>query len=249
MNARNMPIDVQTQAKIDLSAALRSASRMGLGEGVCNHFSLAVPGTDDRFYINPHGFHWSEVTPDDIVTVDIAGKVVAGRHTVEPTAFFIHSRIHRGNAKARCVLHTHMPFATALTLLEMGRLEPVSQTAMKFYGKVAYDDQYNGLALDDTEGDRMMKCLGDASVLFLANHGVIVTGESVAYAFDDLYYLERACMAQVLAESTGKRLRPIEPSVAAATVQQMDADRTQSTLHFESLKRLLDRDDTGWRGV
>ncbi len=249
MNARNTHADVQSEAKVDLAAALRSASRMGLAEGVCNHFSFAVPGSEDRFYINPQGLHWSEVTPGDIVTVDVDGNVVEGRHKIEPTAFFIHSRIHRGNPNARCVLHTHMPFATALTLLEMGRLEPVSQNAMKFYGKVAYDDQYNGLALDDMEGDRMMRCLGDASVLCLANHGVVVTGESVAHAFDDLYYLERACMVQVLAESTGRRLRPIARPIAEATVRQIDADRTQSVLHFASLKRLLDRDEAGWRGA
>jgi ribulose-5-phosphate 4-epimerase/fuculose-1-phosphate aldolase len=246
MNAP-MPINAKLQARIDLTAALRSASRMGLGEGICNHFSVAVPGTDDLFYINPQGFHWSELTPADIVTVDVNGRVVAGKHTVEPTAFYIHYRIHRGNPKARCVLHTHMPFATALTLLEDGRLEPVSQTALKFYGKVAYDDQYNGLVLDDAEGDRIVARLGNSTVLFLANHGVVVCGETVGYAFDDLYYLERACMAQVLAAGTGKKLRQIASAVAAATVQQMDGDRTQNVLHFEALKRLLDRDEPGWR--
>lgn len=247
MNAR-VPVDEKTQAKIDLTAALRCASRMGLGEGICNHFSYAVPGTDDRFYINPQGYHWSELTPDHIVTVDVNGKVVAGKHKVEPTAFFIHYRIHRANPKARAVLHTHMPFATALTMLAGGRLEAVSQTSLKFYGKVAYDDQYNGLVLDDAEGDRIVNCLGNASVLFLANHGVIVTGESVGLAFDDLYYLERAAMAQVLAAGTGKPLRPISHTVAAATVAQMDGDRTQNYLHFEALKRILDRDEPGWRG-
>ncbi len=127
----------------------------------------------------------------------------SGKHTVEPTAFFIHGRIHRANPRAQCVLHTHMPYATALTIIDGGELAWASQNALRFHGRVAYDRDYNGLALSDAEGDRMAAKLRDADVLFLANHGVIVCGASVAYAFDDLYYLERACMLQVLAH--GKR--------------------------------------------
>ena len=238
--------DALIQARIDLAAALRCATRLGLSEGVCNHFSLAAPGLADRFLINPQGFHWSEVTPADLLLVDGKGKVVEGRHTVEPTAFFIHGRIHRSKRAPACVLHTHMPFATALTMLEGGRLEPASQNALRFYGKVAYDEEYNGLVLDDAEGDRIATRLGDADVLFLANHGVIVCGETVGWAFDDLYYLERACMVQVLAQGTGKLLKRLSHTIASATTKQMANDRTQSDLHFAALKRLLDRDEAGW---
>jgi ribulose-5-phosphate 4-epimerase/fuculose-1-phosphate aldolase len=231
--------------RVDLAAALRQAWRMGLSEGVCNHFSLAVPDREGLFYINPQGLHWSEVRAADIVTVDVDGKIVAGHHFVEPTAFFIHSRIHRARPDAKCVLHTHMPFATALTLLEDPTLEPVSQTSLKFFGRIAYDTVYNGLALDAAEGDRMVSALGDANVMFLANHGVIVCGETVAWTFDDLYYLERAAMAQVLAASTGRKLKQIDARVAAATALDMETDeqRLQSELLFAALKRQLDRDD------
>ena len=167
----------ESRARIDLTAALRSASRLGLGEGICNHFSLALPAsssTPGHFLINPQGLHWSEITPADLVVVDAQGHKVAGKHSVEPTAFFIHSAIHRGNANARCVMHTHMPYATALTVVNGGRLEWASQNALKFYHRVAYDDHYNGLALDDAEGARMCGEMGDADVLFLGNHGVIV---------------------------------------------------------------------------
>ena len=115
--------DPVTQARIDLTAALRSAARMGLNEGVCNHFSLEMPGDPRKFLINPQGLHWSEITPADLMIVDGKGAVVEGKHTVEPTAFFIHGRIHLGKRK-KCVLHTHMPFATALTLLRPHRLRP-----------------------------------------------------------------------------------------------------------------------------
>jgi ribulose-5-phosphate 4-epimerase/fuculose-1-phosphate aldolase len=239
----------ESQLRIDLAAALRWASKLGFGEGVCNHFSAAIPGSAERFLINPQGLHWSEVTPADLVVVDAHGRKITGRHNVEPTAFFIHGSIHRGKPDARIVLHTHMPYATALTVIQAGRLEWASQNSLKFYGRVAYDDDYNGLALDDAEGERMCRQLANADVLFLANHGIIVTGLTLAETFDDLYYLERACMLQVLAAGTGKPLRVVSEAVAAKTGRQMQHESEQAALHFEALKRLLDRDDPGWRGV
>ena len=240
--------ELQSRARTDLTAALRWASRLGYGEGVCNHFSMEVPGQDGRFLINPQGLHWSEVTPADLAVVDARGRKVSGRHSIEPTAFFIHGSIHRGKPTARCVLHTHMPYATALTVIQGGRLEWVSQNALRFYDRVAYDDDYNGLALDDVEGERMCAKLVHADVLFLANHGVIVTGSTIAGAFDDLYYLERACMLQVLAMGTGRALRTVRETVAAKTGRQMSEEAAQAQLHFDALKRLLDRDEPGWRG-
>jgi ribulose-5-phosphate 4-epimerase/fuculose-1-phosphate aldolase len=234
------------EAKLDLVCALRWAAKQNLHEGVCNHFSVVVPGHDDRFLINPQGLHWLEVTAADIVTVDIDGKVLDGRHRVEPTAFYIHSRIHRAKPSARCVLHTHMPYATTLTGVLPGRLEFVSQQSTKFYKRVAYEDAYNGLATDTAEGDRMAAAVLDADVLFLANHGVIVCGPSVAFAWDDLYYLERACMLQVLGRGTGQTPRVIPQEIVELTASQMREDRPQAILHFAALRRLLDREDPGW---
>ena len=173
------------QDKIDLTCALRASAEMGLHEGVCNHFSYAVDG--ETFLINPQGIHWLELVPSDIVTVDAGGNRIAGNRAVEPTAFFIHSRIHRAKPSARCIMHAHMPYATALSLLEGGRLEWCSQNAVRFYGRTAYDSVYNGLALDDAEGDRICAALTKADVLFMANHGVLVCGDSIAHVFDDLY--------------------------------------------------------------
>src|SRR5215472_15045206 len=107
--------DPVTQARIDLAAALRCAARHDLNEGVCNHFSMTVPGREELFLVNPQGLHWSEITPQDLVMVDGAGEVIEGRHLVEASAFFIHGRLHAGNPRAKVVLHTHMPYATALT--------------------------------------------------------------------------------------------------------------------------------------
>jgi ribulose-5-phosphate 4-epimerase/fuculose-1-phosphate aldolase len=230
-----MPTTLLDAARADLACALRAADEYGLGEGVCNHFSLALP--DGSFLINPQGLHWREITPDDLVTIDAQGRKLAGRHTVEPTAFFIHGWIHRVAPQATCVLHTHMPCATALAMLDGGRLQMAHQNALRFFGAVAYDDDYRGLVLDDAEAERIARRLGSARVLFLANHGVIVVGPTVAWAFDDLYYLERACMHQLLAMGSGQPLKPIGEHVAARTARQMDGERQQSDLHLAALRR------------
>lgn len=234
------------EARIGLTAALRWADRLGLGEGICNHFSLEIPGRPGHFLINPQGIHWSEVTPGDLVIVDAHGRHVEGRHRVEPTAFFIHGAMHRAKPAAKCVLHTHMPYATTLTAIEGGRLEWASQNALKFHGRVAYEDAYNGLALDEAEGERICAMAHEADVLFLANHGVIVCGPTVAAAFDDLYYLERACMLQVMAWQTGKPLRIVPERVAGLAARQMAEDTEQAALHLAAIRRMLDRDAPGW---
>lgn len=238
----------QRQARLDLTAALRSAARLGLNEGVCNHFSLELPGEPDKFLINPQGLHWSELTPADLMLIDEKGIVLDGKHKVEPTAFFIHGRIHLGKRK-KCVLHTHMPYATALCLLEDGRLDcTANQNAMRFFGRVGYDAAYGGVALDEAEGDRICNALGDKDVVFLASHGVIVCGDNVPYAFDDLYFLERSCMVQIIATSTGKRLRSVPEDMVRKVCEQIEGERQQSVLHFDALKRILDREQPGWTG-
>ncbi|MDH3246785.1 MAG: aldolase [Saprospiraceae bacterium] len=231
------------QSKIDLAAALRWADHLGYGEGVCNHFSYAIPGTADLFLLNPQGVHWSEVTASDIITVNSEGTLIEGKWPIEPTAFFIHSKIHAMVPSAKCVLHTHMPNATALCALEKGRLLWISQNALRFYDQVTYDDAYNGLALDDSEGNRIAQLLHHKRVLFLANHGVIVTGEDIATAFDDLYYLERTCQVQVLAMSTGSPLKNIPSEICQKAFVQIQEERQQSYLHFEAIKRILKRQD------
>jgi len=237
------------QGRIDLAAALRWAARLELNEGVCNHFSLELAA--DRYLINPQGLHWSEVTAADILLINGAGEVLEGRHRLEPTAFFIHSWIHRLNSHARCVLHTHMPYATALTLVENGRLEWCNQNTLRFWNRVGYDDEYHGLALDEAEGRRIATALNGKDVLFSASHGVTVVAASVAWAFDDLYYLERACMHQVLAvrAADGKRLRRIPESLCEQVGRQIAGERQQSDLFLDSIKRILSREEPGWHDL
>lgn len=223
----------------DLALALRAAAHHGLSEGVCNHFSVALPGQDDVFLLNPRGLHWSEVQADDIVTCNAAGEQLSGRHPVEPTAMFIHAAVHRIARKA-VVMHTHMPHATALSLTTARALDTtLSQTAMRFHGRVAVDPHYNGLALDMREGERIAQAMQGADVVFLGNHGVIVCGQRIDHAYDDLYYLERACQVQLLAAASGHPLAPVEPALAARVAAQSHGERLQSELFFESLRRML----------
>jgi ribulose-5-phosphate 4-epimerase/fuculose-1-phosphate aldolase len=238
---------------LELACARRAADEFGLGEGVCNHFSLALP--DGRILINPQGVHWREMQPDDLVLLDADGRQIDGRHPVEPTAFFIHGAIHHQVPQAACVLHTHMPHATALTMIEGGRLAMAHQNALRFHEAIAYEDDYNGLALDTAEGERIARRMGQASVLFLANHGVIVTGPSVAWAFDDLYFLERACQTQVYAYMTGQKRRRVRQDVIATLRQQVafglegggvaPKGGSPAQRHFDALKRVLQRRGEG----
>lgn len=182
---------------------------------------------------------WSEVQADDIVMIDAQGQVLAGRHAVEPTAMFIHAAIHRIAGKA-CVLHTHMPYATALTLTRARALDTrLSQNAMRFHGRVAADAHYNGLALDIGEGERIAHAMQGADVVFLGNHGVVVCAERMDYAYDDLYYLERACMVEVLARHSGLPLEPVDEALAANVAAQTRGENLQAELFFKALGRKL----------
>jgi ribulose-5-phosphate 4-epimerase/fuculose-1-phosphate aldolase len=223
--------------RADLALALRAAARHGLAEGICNHFSIELPDASGRFLLNPRGMLWSEIGADDIVLIDGHGNKLAGRHEVEPTAMFIHAAVHRIGRKA-CVLHTHMPYATALTLTSDTALDTtLSQNAMRFHGRIAIDRHYNGLALDVREGERIATAMAGADVGFLGNHGVVVCGARIDHAYDDLYYLERACMVQVLAQSTGRPLVPVDAGIARRVAEQSLGERLQSELFFEALRR------------
>ena len=235
--------DAVWQARVDLAACFRMCDRLGLHEGICNHLSAMVPGSDELFLVNPYGWGFGEVTASRLLVCDFAGNVVAGVGVPEVTAFHIHARLHLRLPRARAAFHTHMPNATALAMLDGPPLAWAGQTALKFWGRIVVDDDYNGLAHDTAEGDRIAASMGDADVAFMRNHGIMVLGRSIAAAWDDLYYLERACEVQRLALSTGRPLRPVSPTVAEATARQMQADGGESArLHLESIKRVLDRE-------
>jgi ribulose-5-phosphate 4-epimerase/fuculose-1-phosphate aldolase len=254
MNASREPVwprsDAQRQARIDLAACHRLAARFGFNEGIDNHLTMLVPEHSERFYLAPFGLLWSEVKASDLLELDFSGKVVAGRGLVEDTALYIHLSAHRLLPQARCVLHTHMPYATAIGMLEDPRLAMAGQNALGFHDDIAYVE-YRGLALDYSEGERLARALGTKSILMLRNHGVLVTGRSAAQAFERLYFLERACQAQMLALSSGRPLHILPDSVVQATAAQFKAcdsvgGQERTELHFAALKRMLDRSEADY---
>ncbi len=231
------------QDRMDLAAALRLAEHFDLHEGICNHFSVQCDGPEERYLINAYGIHWSEITADNLLLIDGNGQVLEGDGNVEASARNIHIASHRANPRHKAIMHTHMPYATALTMLQGGRLLNAHQTACRYYGRIGYDDSFGGLAVTTDEGERIAsanKANQDIDVMFLANHGVVVSASSVALAFDDLYYLERASRQQVLAMSTGQELQIIPDDVVSRTHQQFARDAEHfAQMHFAALKRVI----------
>ncbi|TCM58715.1 ribulose-5-phosphate 4-epimerase/fuculose-1-phosphate aldolase [Rhizobium sp. PP-F2F-G48] len=248
---RNVSLETDEiwQARADLAACLRMAARLGLEEGICNHFSAVVPGHPDLFLVNRLGWAFQEATASSLLVCDFEGHVIAGDGVPEATAFYIHARLHKQNPRVGAAFHTHMPNATALSMVEGEPLVWAGQTALKFYGRVAVDAAYNGLALDESEGDRIAAVLGDKDILFMKNHGVMVCGPTIAEAWDDLYYLERAAEVQLKAMSTGRRLLPVSPEIATLAARQMrEGDPESARLHLESVRRVLDRQQPDYTG-
>jgi ribulose-5-phosphate 4-epimerase/fuculose-1-phosphate aldolase len=231
------------QARIDLAAVLRWSARLKYQQGVCNHFSLLAPGSEELFLVNPEGLFWSEVTASSLLLCDLDGTIVEGTGTVELSAFSLHAPIHRRNKSARAVLHTHSPYATALCLIDQARVEPVFLAGLQFFGKIAYDDDCHGAAFTTAEGDREAAILGDHNVLMMRNHGPIVVGPTIAAAFDRLYYLEQTCERQLLAMAAQRPLRAVGESYARELAGMVPVFDAYANKHLAAIKRVLDREE------
>ena len=233
---------IEQQLRVDLAAAFHLAVYYNLHEGIANHFSAVLP--DNRhFLVNPFGLHFSEITASNLIVCDFDGKVVQGDGEPSASAHHIHAPIHRLVPRAKVLLHTHQPHATALTMLAGGRLEWALHTTCRFYGRVAYDTDYDGVALSDSVGERMAGILGDAEVLFLSNHGIITAAPSVAQAWDDLYFIERAAQTQLIAMGSGKPMALLKPELIKQVAEQTRHERFDLGYidkHFAAQKRLLD---------
>jgi ribulose-5-phosphate 4-epimerase/fuculose-1-phosphate aldolase len=240
----------EAQARRDLAAAFRWAARLDWHESIANHFSVAISQDRCRFLMNPNGRHFSRVRASELLLLDARDESsVAGPDAPDPTAWYLHAQLHLHLPQARCVLHTHMPYATALCCIKDFELLMLDQNACRFHGRIAHDRHYDGMALDAAEGARVAGLLdAGKSVLLMGNHGVLVVGASVAEAFDELYYLERAAKVQVLALSTGLAPALIPEHVAARTCAQWHSyPGDYSRLHFDALKEILDEEEPSYR--
>ena len=239
---------IEAQARIDLAAAFRWAARLDMHEAIANHFSVAVSANGKRFLLNPPGRHFSRLRASELLLLD-ADNPSAGEGDCDPTAWNLHARLHQQLPQARCVLHTHMVNTTALCCLQDFEFLMLDQNACRFHGRIAYDRDYSGMALEASEGQRVARLLGPGkSVLFMGNHGVIVVAPTVAQAFDELYYLEKAAKVQVLALSTGCPLALIpDPVAALACAQWNDYPTRFSEQHFNELKLILDQEEPDYK--
>jgi len=242
--------DAIAEAKVHLAAALRLAVFHELEEGIDNHFTVTVPGRDGQYLILPFGLHWSEARASDMMTFDEAGRTLEGRGVVELSARCIHAPIHRITG-ARVVLHTHQTWAVALNMLKDNRLLAATQTAAFYKGLIAYDDHYDGTADTLTEGERLASLMGDKPIVFMKNHGILVTGNTVAQAYKRLYKLERVCRTQVLALGTGKPLEVMSEEVVSKVLapapEETHSVEERDRLYFEAMMRVLDRVNPGYR--
>jgi ribulose-5-phosphate 4-epimerase/fuculose-1-phosphate aldolase len=242
-----MAEDAIRQLRVDLAAAHRMAVLDNLNEGTWNHFSAALPGAGGRMLVTPAERHWRQVTAGNLVLVGRDGARLSEGCDYDPAAYHIHHPIHAARKDAVCILHAHPPYATALSMIEGGRVAMADQNALPLFDRIAYDDVYDGFILDQAQERRLVEVTGNARALFLRNHGVLVIGPTVAEAYTDLYQLERACRFQCLAAGFGGRLRTIPPEIGLAAARAAD-ESGYKPAHFRAMKRLLDAEQPDYLG-
>lgn len=246
--AATAPRDEEWQLRVDLAAVFRMIAHLDWHEGIANHFSAAVSADGKRFLLNPKWRHFSMIRASDLLVLDATDQTVMDRPGApDPTAWHIHGTLHARLPHARCVLHVHSPYATALSCLADPEIKPIDQTTARFFNRVSYDSQYGGMADEADEGLRLAHLLGANKILMMGNHGVLVTGDSIADAFDTLYHLERAARTLMLAYGSGREIRHLSPAVAEATAKDWESFQDGAFGHLDEVKRLLDRQDPSYK--
>jgi ribulose-5-phosphate 4-epimerase/fuculose-1-phosphate aldolase len=235
--------EAEWQQRVDLAAAYRLAHYYRWTDQIYTHFTAKVPGTE-HFLINPYGVLFEEVTASCLVKVDLDGRVLLDPTGIgiNPAGFLIHSCVHRARPELACVLHTHSASGLAVAAQKRGLLN-LTQHAMRFHQRLGYHD-YEGVALDFSEQERLVRDLGPHKAMILRNHGLLAAGTTIRDAFEQLYYLERACEAQVRAQSGGAELIECDGAVAEKVAQVLDRPGRSAYAHdWPALRRMLDRSD------
>jgi len=258
------------ELRVNLAACYRLVARYGMTDLIYNHITARVPGPEHHILINAYGMLYEEVTASSLIKVDLAGNIIdkdEHPYSVNAAGYIIHSAVHEARDDAQCVIHTHTPAGIAVSAVEEGLL-PLSQTAMRFHGHVAYHD-YEGPAFNRGEKGRLVKHLGDKNAMILRNHGLLVAAPSIPQAFNLIYWLEQACRIQVQILSTQRPLHKAAKKVVALTAEALSGmeitlDNEASTnpnlrrgaqkagsgygmLEWPALLRALDRQDTSYR--
>ena len=233
----------------DLAAVFRWTARLNMHEGIANHFSVCLPDSNADFYVNGSGMHFSSIKASDLVLIE-QNKVEELKkkpELVDPTAINIHGTIHKKVPHARCILHVHSKYATVLSTLKDPTLQPIDQNTMRFYNRVAVFRDFGGLGFEE-ESNKMAACIGNNRSMLLANHGILTTGQTVAQAFDELYYFEKACETYITALSTQKELKIVSPEVAEKTAQEWENYSTDmEELHLKAIRSILDNEDPSYK--
>ena len=232
----------------DMAAVFRWSARLGMHESVANHFSLAVNEAGDQFLVNPLGRHFSNMRASDLMLLDARDSTTMDRKDApDPSAWAIHSAIHRNVPHARCVLHLHPQYATALASLKDSSLPPIDQNTMRYFNRFAIDKGFDGMGLGD-EAERLSSAIGDHSIVLMGNHGLMSVGPTVAIAFNHLYYFERACRNYITALSTGRPLSIVTDEIAEKTAQQWDGFTEHlANGHLSEIRAILDREQPEYR--
>jgi ribulose-5-phosphate 4-epimerase/fuculose-1-phosphate aldolase len=238
--------DPEWELRCDMAAAFRVFARLGMNEQIGNHNSLMLPGSETLFLINPRGLLFQEITASNLITCDLDGNVVRGQGELRKVAFHIHARIHLLNPNAKCVMHVHPQYLTALSMIKGGKLTNTHHNNLLLNDRVAYDWEQHGPVHDNDEGDRVARQLGDKTILVMANHGVTVVGPTVHEAFDELFMAERTCMYQMTATQTGLPLNE-QPDSLGRKYNGPWGDKIDARLHLDAWRRLLDRQEPDYR--
>ncbi len=247
-NIREQVSDEEWQVRVDLAAAYRLVDHYGWTDMIFTHLSARVPGPEQHFLINPYGMMFDEVSASNLVKIDFEGNIVLSTgYDVNPAGFCIHSAIHMSRDDAHAVMHLHTDDGVAVSAMAEGLL-PVTQTAMIIHDQIAYHE-YEGIALDLGERERLAADIGDKQAMILRNHGTLAVGKTVSTCFLTLYILERACSMQVRAMAGGNLHQPSAESVKTSREQgrMLMASGERDHLAWPALLRMLDRKDAGFR--
>ena len=236
------------QERTDLAAAFRWTARLNMHEAVANHFSLAVSDDGSRFLMNPNQMHFSRIKASDLLLLDANDPdALDVPNAPDPTAWGLHGSLHRICPHIRCAMHVHSIHATVLASLADSRLPPIDQNTATFFNRVAIDEEFGGLAFK-AEGERCATLLTDPKVktLIMGNHGVMVTGKTVAETFNRLYYFERAAETYIRALQTGQDLRIMSDDLAERTAHEIEEYPEQDVRHLAELKAILDSEGSDY---